>query len=96
VAADPIFDLLGFVAGIAITLASGGLFIVLMVIDLQRVRNQLATIPVGISIGSSVALLRHTYDTALAVILAGVRPLFGFCDRLISYKSFRECTILTY
>jgi membrane protein DedA with SNARE-associated domain len=78
VADDPVFNLLGFLAGIAIALASGGLLVLLMMNGLQRVGNQLATILIGISIGSSAALLRHTYETALTAILAGVRLLFEF------------------
>jgi len=46
--------------------------------DLQRVGNQLAMLLLSISIGSSGAILRHTHETALATLLAGVRLLLEF------------------
>jgi hypothetical protein len=78
VASDPVFTLLGFIAGIALTLASGGLLVLLLMNDLQRVGNQFAVLLIGISIGSSVALLRHTHETALTVIQTGLRLLLEF------------------
>jgi hypothetical protein len=78
VASDPVFNLLGFIAGIAITLASGGLLVLLLMNDLQRVGNQFAVLLIGISIGSSAALLRHTHETALTVIQTGLRLLLEF------------------
>ncbi|AUV84118.1 hypothetical protein C2R22_21270 (plasmid) [Salinigranum rubrum] len=78
VASDPVFNLLGFAAGIAITLAGGGLLVLLLMNDLQRVGNQFAALLIGISIGSSAALLRHTHETALTVIQTGVRFLLEF------------------
>ena len=78
VASDPIFNVLGFVAGLAILLGSIGLFILLLMNDLQRVGNQFAMLLLGISVGSSAAILRHTHETALSSLLTAVRLLFGF------------------
>ena len=75
VASDPVFNLLGFVVGCAITLAGGGLLVLLLMNGFQRVRNQLALLLIGMSVGSGVAILRLTHETALAALLAGVRLL---------------------
>jgi len=78
VAADPVFNLLGFGAGTALAFASSGLFVLLLLNDLERVGNQLAMILIGISIGSSAALLRHTHETALSAIVTALRMALEF------------------
>lgn len=78
ITSDPVFNMLGFIAGFAILLGSAGLLVLLLMSDLQRVGNQLAMLLLGISTGAGAAILRHTHETALSSLLAFLRLLLEF------------------
>lgn len=76
--ADPLFNLISFLIGIALLAFSCGLIVLQMLQDIHSPNDQLSFLLAGIALGSAIAVLRFTYETALGALMNVLPWLMDF------------------